>query len=357
MTRLATTPVDATSQPRTSATVGTQRLRSIHITGGFLDGLSLDLADGLNCIIGARGTGKTTVLELVRYALDCLPDANTDPAGRKRVEALVDKNLEGGRIELTVETKDGLTYIVSRAAGEEPLVLTEDRQPTDINLAAGGLFKADIYSQNEVESIADRTVSQLDLIDNFEAERIADIQARIQQAEANLAHNAAAIIPLQDKLATLADELNQLGSVEAKLKAFATVGGADAQAINEAHAHKALRDRERRAMEAIDQFLREFREQLNNLDGALIGQVNSLFTRDILTGPNSAALTAIRQALIDRGYEIDDLLEQARERIKAQQSAHADASEALSLAHAHAVRPGATTSAGTTMPMRRRSAS
>ncbi len=48
------------------------RIRSVAIVGGFLDGQKFDLADGLNCIIGARGTGKTTVLEFVRYAMDAM---------------------------------------------------------------------------------------------------------------------------------------------------------------------------------------------------------------------------------------------------------------------------------------------
>lgn len=320
--------------PAPAAPAQFHRIKSIAVVGGFLDGLRLDLADGLNCIIGARGTGKTTILELVRYTLDSLPDGTTDPAGRRRVESLVEKNLDGGRIELTVETKDGLTYIVSRAVGEEPLVLTEDRKPTDINLAAGGLFKADIYSQNEVESIADRTVSQLDLIDNFEAESIADAQARIQQAEANLAHNASAIIPLQDKVATLADELNQLGSVEAKLKTFAAAGGANAQVINQAHANKALRDRERRTLETTDQFFGEYLEQFDGLTNAIAGQATGLFTRDMLAGPNGAALTGTRQSIIDCGQEVDALLQQARDRIETERGKLAEAGSALSLVHA-----------------------
>ena len=72
------------------------RLQSVSIVGGFLDGQRFDLSDGLNCIIGARGTGKTTVLEFVRYAMDALP---MDGAARKRVESLVEQNLAGGRIE------------------------------------------------------------------------------------------------------------------------------------------------------------------------------------------------------------------------------------------------------------------
>lgn len=37
------------------------QLKSLTIIGGFLDGVRIDLATGLNCIIGARGTGKTTI--------------------------------------------------------------------------------------------------------------------------------------------------------------------------------------------------------------------------------------------------------------------------------------------------------
>ena len=54
----------------------------ISVVGGFLDGLRLEFGPGLNCVIGGRGTGKTTVLELIRFALDALPD---DPDAQKRV--------------------------------------------------------------------------------------------------------------------------------------------------------------------------------------------------------------------------------------------------------------------------------
>jgi recombinational DNA repair ATPase RecF len=145
------------------------RLTSLSVTGGFLDGLCIDFDDKLNCIIGARGTGKTTVLEFVRYALDAMGD---EVATRKRVESLVEGNLSGGRIELAIQNRDGLAYIVSRSAGESPVVLDANRVPTDINLQSGGLFSVDIFSQNEVEAIADETDSQLKLIDNFQSAQI-----------------------------------------------------------------------------------------------------------------------------------------------------------------------------------------
>jgi len=75
--------------------LNSHRIRCISIIGGFLDGTKFELADGLNCFIGARGAGKTTMLEFVRYALDALPSREEQPTERRRIESLVEKNLAG----------------------------------------------------------------------------------------------------------------------------------------------------------------------------------------------------------------------------------------------------------------------
>ena len=41
-------------------------IQRVQIEGGFLDGFDLKLKNGLNSIIGARGTGKSTFIELIR---------------------------------------------------------------------------------------------------------------------------------------------------------------------------------------------------------------------------------------------------------------------------------------------------
>ena len=41
----------------------TYRILSLAISGGFLDELVFNFHDGLNCLIGGRGTGKRTVLK------------------------------------------------------------------------------------------------------------------------------------------------------------------------------------------------------------------------------------------------------------------------------------------------------
>lgn len=310
-----------------------QCIKAISIVGGFLNGTRFNLSEDLNCIIGARGTGKTTILELVRFALDALPAHDEDPDERRRIESLIAQNLAGGRVELTIETKDGLTYTVTRAEGEDPIVLDADGHATELTLGNGGLFSADIYSQNEVERIADRSLSQLNLIDNFDAEKIEEITTQVRHVHHSLAANAGQIGPLQGKIATLTEELGALPAVEEKLKGYVVTGGQDAKAINQAHELKALRDRERRAVDEMAERLTEYEENLATYIGGIAEQTGSIFSGDIGGGPNAAAVAVIKKAMLDCSADVDTAVDTAVKRIKSARTQLTKASQTLAAAH------------------------
>ena len=315
---------------KTAATLNYHRLRWLSVVGGFMDGAKIEFAPGLNCIIGARGTGKTTVLEFIRFALDAMPD---DTAACKRIEGLVNRNLDCGRVELGIETKDGLAYVVSRTLGEDSVVLSEDGEPTEITLKAGGFFKADIFSQNEVESIADRSLSQLELIDNFEVVRIAELNVQLKHVGVELAGNANGIQPLQEKIAALKEELDALPGIEEQLKKYSATSGSDGAAINAAHEQKALRDREKRAVDALTQFLAEYHKSLGDHLGILEREAATHFSKDMLAGPNKAIVGEIRQSIGDCARELDILLKKAQERIQAEQGRLGAGAAKLTTAH------------------------
>ena len=295
------------------------RIKSMSIVGGFLDGLTVELADGLNCLIGHRGTGKTTVLEFVRYALDEFPNGEAGQACRRRVENLVKQNLGDGRIRLAIRTRDGLDYIVDRTASGEPMVLTADGQPTDITINSGGIFSADIFSQNEVESIADSPESQLALIDTFVADEIGAVQASIADVTAKLQANAKAVIPTQEALARLADEMSTLPSVNAKIEGLASVGGENAEEINLAQTHKALRQREQDAIACADGLLKEYAEWFVQGTGQFTARAESLFPDDIVGGSNGHMLQAMLDRIGKVGGELDSLFGQAVALLTAEQ--------------------------------------
>ncbi|MCO6454799.1 MAG: AAA family ATPase [Pirellulaceae bacterium] len=283
----------------------------------------MDFANGLNCFIGGRGTGKTTVLEFIRYAFDNLPSRDDDPEEWRRIDSLVEQNLSGGRVQVEIETKNGLVYIVSRSWDEEPVVLTADGQPTQLTLKSGSVFRADIFSQNEVERIADRSPSQLVLIDKFQPDAIVEIENELRDVQHELAANASQLLAFEVKQETIREEVATLPDVEEKLKAFTGSGGEDSEAVDQAHAAKALRDRERRAIDGIDDSLAEFEERIRSQGGWLQDQAASHLTEDILSGPNGNALSEFARRFGGCGDAVDislrrieDQLAEARQHIE-----------------------------------------
>lgn len=311
----------------------TYRIRTVNIVGGFLDGAEFQFTDGLNCFIGARGAGKTTAVELIRYALDLLPLRETQAGERRRIESLVEKNLAGGRVDVAIETKDGVRYVVRRSASEEPIVLTADGQPTDIAPRANGFFRADVYSQNEVETIADRSLSQLVLMDNFEPDRIGEINVNVLQVKTALAANAGRLLPLVAQIAAIGDELATLGGIDEKLNQFAATPGDGSEAINRAHSLKSLRDREGRAVGGARQILADFGKDVNSLAGRIVRQSSPSFADEVCRGPNAEILRQTQQPLIECAAEVDRLLASIGERLTGAAKAVDAASVQLRAAH------------------------
>lgn len=292
-----------------------QRIETLSVIGGFLDGLQISFGDGLNTIIGARGTGKTTAVEFIGYALDSLPSREHAADERKRIETLVKRNLGGGRICVGIRARDGSTYNVTRSFGDEPIILDADEQPVSVNLKSG-LFRADIFSQNAVESIADRPLFQLDLIDSFAGQQIADIFSREQQLISTLKANAHQIIPLEREVATICDELTSLSTIETKLKAFTgTTNGVSAE-INEAHRLKSLRDREVRSVKQLRELAVQYRASLLELINSVGPRVSKVVDPEAAKGPNGEVLRKASQLLTDCGRDVDGLLQKAVARVE-----------------------------------------
>jgi len=283
------------------------RLCRLTIVGGFLDGVDIEFAPGLNCIIGGRGTGKTTVVELIRFALDAMPDEAT----AKRVRSLITKEPCLGRVELAIQTSSGMNYVISRSHDGEPVVMTENRKPTDLLLKSGSLFSADIYSQNEVESIADRAHSQLDLIDSFDRAEITELSMRASRIALEATGLSKEVAQVRNKIAALQEETSELRNVEEEMKGMATAGTGDVAAINQAHAQRGLRDREKRAIERLTGELGRYGENMKALIGVLDRESRATISSEILTGANKAVFEKIRHAFSGAGCKADGHLRDA----------------------------------------------
>jgi DNA repair exonuclease SbcCD ATPase subunit len=147
-------------------------IRRIQVEGGFLDGLDLRFDDGLNVLIGGRGTGKSSVIELIRYCLEVVTgSANDEDARHSREQAL--SVLQDGQVTLSIED-EGHHLSVSRSANAEP----EGLEP--------GLKRPLIFSQKDVESVGLTIRGRLKIVDFFSPDssaRNSDERKRVTQIQ------------------------------------------------------------------------------------------------------------------------------------------------------------------------------
>jgi hypothetical protein len=217
---------------------------SLRVTGGFLGGAVLEFADGLNCLIGGRGTGKTTALEFLRFGLGLMPDPRTNPQRHRAIDGLVKANLGGGRLAIELRTKTGMRYTAGRGAADAVQVTNEAGTAVPVLLDRDQIFGADVFSQNQIEEIASSPAAQLALLDRFVE---SDTQAIVRELELLQRHLDQTTVELR-RLDTEIDDLtaraSELPVIEERLKGVAQAGGPDAAKLNAAHAAKTARDRE-----------------------------------------------------------------------------------------------------------------
>lgn len=309
------------------------KILSLTVVGGLLDGTCIEFVADLNCIIGPRGTGKTTVLELIRWALDELPKKDLSPAAYRRLESLIEGNLQGGRVELAVENCDGIRFFVTRAVGENPIVLDSGRQPTAISASGGAFFRAEIFSQNDIETIADHGKFQLELIDSFAREDIAAKDWEADEIAHELVAHARKMEPILVRLTALDEEIKQLPMVEERLKGMAAKGDETATKVNKAHEEKALRDREARLLITADEFINELDAELAEVAGRFRVEFKGKFSDDLVNGPNGEIIESLKTRLSVAAQSLKAAVQTARDSLAECKTGVATDSEALKLKH------------------------
>lgn len=105
-------------------------IKSISFVGGKLDSIKIPFAKELNTLIGIRGSGKSSILESIRYALNL--DANID----KEYKNQLIKNTLGAGGEVSLEVIDGYgkSYKIKRLLDEQISILDNNNSEIDILL-------------------------------------------------------------------------------------------------------------------------------------------------------------------------------------------------------------------------------
>jgi ABC-type cobalamin/Fe3+-siderophores transport system ATPase subunit len=188
------------------------RIARITVNSGFLDGQSADFHEGLTSILGAKGAGKSLLIEFLRFALNQEP-ANPDIALDHSAK-LNSRLGEFGVVEVTFADENGKLTTIARTLREIDGSPYEDSVPFD----PAQVFPVLFLSQNEIVAIAEDEAQQLQFIDRFFdfhsfRSRIAAIEKELARLDAAMGESLRAISEHADvssKLATLDKELGKL---------------------------------------------------------------------------------------------------------------------------------------------------
>jgi hypothetical protein len=259
---------------------------SLRVTGGFLAGMQLDFADGLNCFIGGRGAGKTTALEFLRFGLGLMPDPKTSPHRHRALDALVKANLGNGRLSIELRTKTDMRYTAGRAANESVQVLNEIGTAVPISLDRDLIFGADVFSQNEIEEIASSPAAQLALLDRFQEEEALAIARDLEQLQRQLDQSSIDLRRLDEEIDDLRGKASELAVIEERLRGIAEVGGPDAARINAAHAAKSARGSEEKIPEVVIAAMQKVTREVSTSEAAFVASLESQLETAMRQGVN-----------------------------------------------------------------------
>jgi energy-coupling factor transporter ATP-binding protein EcfA2 len=254
-------------------------VQRLSVTGGFLGGLELEFADGLNCLIGGRGAGKTTALEFLRFGLGLMPDPKINGPRHKGIEALVKANLGSGRLTIDLRTKTDMRYTAGRAANETVQVVNEAGTAVPVSLDRDQIFGADVFSQNEIEEMASSPAAQLELLDRFQEHDASSIARELEQLQRQLDQSSIDLRRIDQEIDDLRGKASELVVLQEKLKGFAETGGPDAAKINAAHQAKSVRAREEKVpgiiVTALNKLVRDVRASQTAFRATSEAQIDS----------------------------------------------------------------------------------
>ncbi len=203
--RVALVDPMARVRPCASVPLSIPRVRGFAITGGFLHGEKIHFSDNLNCLIGGRGTGKSTAIRALAYAFglndefaefDNCPDSVT----------------------VFCEDANGILYrYVRTRGGDIEVKAKEEGWVTGVPIDA---FRIEYFGQGELAKVAEDPLKNPELFQEF-LDRHTNLRDLLEIEESlvtSLRENAGRLNPLESAFGQLTAQKKSLEEIEKKLK-------------------------------------------------------------------------------------------------------------------------------------------
>ncbi|MDD3024563.1 MAG: hypothetical protein PHE26_11760, partial [Syntrophomonadaceae bacterium] len=151
-------------------------IKEIAFQGGVLDGKIIMFSPEMNTLIGIRGSGKSSVLEVLRYVTDI-------PFGDKALDITYKNGLvghtlgSGGKITIRARDRRGQEYEIRRILNERPDVYVNGVLQPGVSIRETVLYKPIYFGQKDLSSTGEGF--EKDLVEKLLGERLSGIRERI----------------------------------------------------------------------------------------------------------------------------------------------------------------------------------
>jgi ABC-type lipoprotein export system ATPase subunit len=190
-----------------------KRIKTIEIKNSpFFEDIKIDFSVKLNCIMGGRGTGKSTILHLLKSAI--FANAEND----KNTYNILKSNLGNGEVSLEIESEDGGFYRITKTFNDEPQPY---KHPNSEYFPIDKIFneiECDFYETGRIEEIGRSAKDRLQLLDKKVKVEIQEYELAIKQLQIDLDANAQDIKTFNLRLSRIDESLLQYDGIEAEFE-------------------------------------------------------------------------------------------------------------------------------------------
>jgi chromosome segregation protein len=212
-----------TSSRVTSEPIAHKRscIKSILFEGGTLSGQELHFSPALNALIGIRGSGKSSIIEAIRYGLDI-------PFGEKAQDAPYKEKLikhtfgSGGKITIKAVDGFGQAYEVRRIWDHLPEVLINGIQQPGVSIRDTVISKPLYFGQKDLSSSGEGF--ERDLVEKMLDEGVAELRVKIEEQKAKVQQAAARYKKLDDMAARKEEHTQKKQNAEFQMERYKKYG-------------------------------------------------------------------------------------------------------------------------------------
>lgn len=199
-------------------------IRSIHFDGGIFDGQTLRFSSELNTLIGIRGSGKSSILEAVRYALD-IPRGEKAQDTKYKDELIRHTLGSGGKVTLTACDVYGQEFTVSRIFREAPNVYLDGKLQPGVSIRETVLRRPIYFGQKDLSSTGEGF--ETDLVEKLVGEKLRVQREELEAQRQRVSDAAQRWLKISNTAELKRDFETQLNDADFRLTKYAEHGVAD----------------------------------------------------------------------------------------------------------------------------------